>query len=691
MDGRIVSFIILLLCLLTNARDANVIRRKRIVGGAPAAQPPEDDPVVFVNKNDRYARIAGIRDPDKGFYVFRGIRFGQPPTGRARFQRASSVYLEGEYNATTWGPPCPQPSHNETDKIIGSEDCLFLNVFTPSLPDISGGYPVLIWIHGGGFRRGAACQYEMRHLIKKKLIVVSIQYRLGTLGFLSTGTQEMPGNNGMFDMVLAVDWVKNYIHFFGGDPNKITAFGHGTGASSAMMLSLSKFCENYFHGLIAMSGTILSHFAVDKNPSKTARHIAQKNGCPTNDTRRMVDCLRELPVEKLISTDSELENTRTIVRGFVSGLASLLGPGPVIEGSNDGRSLPNFMTASPEDSFRHGNFPSIPLLTGVMKDETGGAIFGQYKDEVQNKLSTVPDYLTNDFIPYLQGTIPNMQNGSRFVPQAFRGYLNIFQGDGTPNNVGKVAEALGDSLYNAPAFLTVDYWSKRANTFLYTFDHKGKRSYGKDFLTGLPIVDAKRSLDGNLNHGDDLGFIFNRNTITGEKVSDGRKLDEADERVTNIFTDMIANFARNGTINTSITNVRSNDSSWVPDIIPRFSDDTNSFVSITTAPKIMNNFRYCEMGLWTAVPERLQSPTCSLYKVPLQLIQQGAKETISIIQKPIDTLNTFVPKSGLNTADKSTDQNTEKPKKDTMKQTNNRLLPKIPVPKVPIPQIPFGG
>ena len=86
-----------------------------------------------------------------------------------------------------------------------------------------------------------------------------------------------------------------------------------------------------------MSGTILSHFAVDKDPSKTARHIAQKNDCPTNDTRRMVDCLRELPVEKLISTDSKLENTRTTVRGFVSGLTSLLGPGPVIEGSNDGR------------------------------------------------------------------------------------------------------------------------------------------------------------------------------------------------------------------------------------------------------------------------------------------------------------------------------------------------------------------
>lgn len=156
------------------------------------------------------------------------------------------------------------------------------------------------------------------------------------------------------------------------------------------------------------------------------------------------------------------------------------------------------MTASPEDSLRLGNFPSIPLLTGVMKDETGGAILGQYRDEVQNKLSTVPNYLTNDFIPYLQKTIPNVRNGSRFIPQAFRGYLNILQGDGTTNNVEKVAEALGDSLYNAPAFLTINHWSKRANTFLYTFDHKGKRNYGKDFLTGLPIVDAKRSLDGTI-------------------------------------------------------------------------------------------------------------------------------------------------------------------------------------------------
>lgn len=85
MDRR-ASLLFLFLCSLNNAQDVNLIRRKRIVGGIPALQPPEDDPVVFVNKNGRHARIIGSRDPNKGFYTFRGIRFGHPPIGQNRFQ-----------------------------------------------------------------------------------------------------------------------------------------------------------------------------------------------------------------------------------------------------------------------------------------------------------------------------------------------------------------------------------------------------------------------------------------------------------------------------------------------------------------------------------------------------------------------------------------------------------------------------
>lgn len=97
------------------------------------------------------------------------------------------------------------------------------------------------------------------------------------------------------------------------------------------------FCLDSFSGLIAMSGSILSNFAIDKNPFNTAKYIARKNDCPTDDVREMVNCLRELPVEKLIEVDSGLEKMRMTAAGFISGLSMLLGPGPVIEGSDDER------------------------------------------------------------------------------------------------------------------------------------------------------------------------------------------------------------------------------------------------------------------------------------------------------------------------------------------------------------------
>lgn len=94
-----------------------------------------------------------------------------------------------------------------------------------------------------------------------------------------------------------------------------------------------------------------------------------------------------------------------------------------------------------------------------------------------------------------------------------------------------------------------------------------------------------------MNHGDDLGFIFNRNTITGEKMDDTGESNEEDKRVTEIFTDIIANFARSGTLDANVTSVSSDDSVLIPKIIPRFSDDADPFVSITTSPKSMKNFR----------------------------------------------------------------------------------------------------
>ncbi|XP_063975237.1 pyrethroid hydrolase Ces2a-like [Diachasmimorpha longicaudata] len=610
-------------------------RVKRIVGGNHAAKPPEDDPVVFVNRDDRDARIYGSRDPDKGFYVFKGIRFGEPPVGRSRFQRPRAVHLNGEYNATAWGPPCPQLHKG---KVVGSEDCLFLNVFTPALPDSGDGYPVLIWIHGGGFRIGAACQYEMRNLIKKHMVVVSIQYRLGSLGFLSTGTRDLPGNNGMFDMTLAVNWVKKYIGYFGGNPERIVAFGQGTGASSALMLSLSSLTKNHFSGLIAMSGTLLSNFVFDRDPMQTTKFIASSHGCPSENVTEMVRCLQELPVEKLISVDAKLSHIRMVADGFISEISALLAAGPVVEGRDDERALPNLMTDTPESVLSLGNFPKIPLLTGVVKDETGGSIAGGYRSEVDNKLKSVPDFLTRELVPSLQNTIPFFGNGSRqFIPNAFSEYLKIPEGGSLRESLTKVAEAVTDAIFNAPALLTLNYWSKKANAYFYSFDYNSTHSHGKDFLAGLPLVDAKDPSLGSTGHGDDLGFIFGQNDIFGEQLP-SVPFSEKDQGVTDTFTEVISQFARTGQPGGDGPN----------GVLPSFSSNDNSYISITDEIRLMNNFRLCEMSLWTGDAEKLVSPSCDVLRVTSETVKKIGKETGKIvdlvspsvdkIKKPIDAL-----------------------------------------------------
>lgn len=282
--------------------------------------------------------------------------------------------------------------------------------------------------------------------------------------------------------------------------------------------------SGFFSGIIAMSGSVLSNFAIDKDPMSSTKAIAASNNCPTEDTPEMIRCLRELPVENLVGADSVLEGIRTSVEGFVTGLAGVLGPGPVIDGKDDLRSLPNFMTQEPASALRLGSFPKIPLLTGVMKDETAGAIFGRYREEVQSKVQNIPNFLNENLIRNLQSTIPRFGDGNsswQFVPEAFSKYLNILGTNGesgTGDNVlGKVAEVTGDALFNAPAFLTSQEWSKRAKTFLYSFDHTNSRNSGQEFLAGLPLVDAKKNTLGKkliVTRGFFLIYLSNNSKAT---------------------------------------------------------------------------------------------------------------------------------------------------------------------------------
>lgn len=156
-------------------------------------------------------------------------------------------------------------------------------------------YPVLFYIHGGSFYLGSTYDFLPDFLLEEDIILVVPQYRLGPLGFLSLQTDEIPGNAGMLDIILALKWVKKYIQYFNGDSESVTVVGQSAGAaaaSSLLVTPLIKQEDNLFHKMIIESGSILGTWTIDENPVKSAMMMAKILGCPVYDLKVCADCLR---------------------------------------------------------------------------------------------------------------------------------------------------------------------------------------------------------------------------------------------------------------------------------------------------------------------------------------------------------------------------------------------------------------
>ncbi|GFO07153.1 carboxylic ester hydrolase [Plakobranchus ocellatus] len=219
------------------------------------------------------------------YYSYFGIPFAAPPVGNLRFKPPVAYTGFGPGNVITskdYPKACLQQPLPEEGSA--SEDCLHLNVFTP--PGISAvSNPtvlkrVMVWIHGGGFTVGMTRGYTPGRLVTDHdVIVVSIQYRLGVLGFLSSGDDVLPGNLGLHDQVLALKWVKDNIRQFSGDPDDVTLFGESAGGVSVSLLGLSPYGNGLFTKAVIMSGTALAPWAVIEHPKTTFYAVAEALGC----------------------------------------------------------------------------------------------------------------------------------------------------------------------------------------------------------------------------------------------------------------------------------------------------------------------------------------------------------------------------------------------------------------------------
>ncbi|GMR55604.1 hypothetical protein PMAYCL1PPCAC_25799, partial [Pristionchus mayeri] len=212
-----------------------------------------------------YGKVQGrrlVHEGDKQVDAFQGIPFAAPPVGDLRFKKpVPPPSWDGVRETRAFSARAIQDARSPQDYALNgvpSEDSLYLNVFTPCWEAPNEGFPVMVFIHGGGYVNGEASAYGdigvCENVITRGIVFVTIQYRMGYLGFLSTGDDVCPGNLGLWDQVEALKWVQANIGAFGGDKNNVTLVGQSAGAACVDLLHLSPYSTNLFHKAICMAG-----------------------------------------------------------------------------------------------------------------------------------------------------------------------------------------------------------------------------------------------------------------------------------------------------------------------------------------------------------------------------------------------------------------------------------------------------
>ncbi|XP_069103815.1 pyrethroid hydrolase Ces2e-like [Argopecten irradians] len=230
--------------------------------------------------------------PNGNVYQFKGIPYAKPPVGPLRFSKpVKQPPWSDTLNATEYKPGCIQ---SDPGNLPTSEDCLFLNVYVPSEVSAIANKTVMVWIHGGGYTSGAGSLYDGSFLaLHGDVIVVTLNYRLGVLGFFSTGDANARGNYGLWDQIEALKWVKSNIRNFGGNPDSVTLFGESAGAFSVSHLAIMPSNKGLFHRVIMQSGSLGSFGSVIRYPADAASNFGSFLQCSGSDNSELLlTCLR---------------------------------------------------------------------------------------------------------------------------------------------------------------------------------------------------------------------------------------------------------------------------------------------------------------------------------------------------------------------------------------------------------------
>ncbi|XUL92387.1 carboxylesterase/lipase family protein [Streptomyces galilaeus] len=327
--------------------------------------------------------VEGIPGRDRATTVYRGIPYAAPPVGESRWRAPQPPPTwPGVRTADTFGPMCPQAPNSEVAglDLPMSEDCLHLNIWTGATSSEER-RPVLVWIHGGGFRvgTGASPRYDGEALARRGLVVVTFNYRLGAFGFLATpelgaeSGHHASGNYGLLDCVAVLRWVRDNITNFGGDPDRVTIAGQSAGAGAVNFLAMSPLAQGLFHRAVAQSHArhsrdpelryLATSYRTLADAESAGTRYAEERGGPS------LARLRSLNWQKLVDGDAAVDS---LVETGSSAKPPLFRP--VV----DGWVLP----AGYEETYAKGLQNNVGYLAGSNRDESGAvpeSTFASYR------------------------------------------------------------------------------------------------------------------------------------------------------------------------------------------------------------------------------------------------------------------------------------------------------------------------
>ncbi|KAL0852090.1 hypothetical protein ABMA28_000334 [Loxostege sticticalis] len=459
----------------------------------------------------------------KDISAFTSIPFAAPPIDDLRFKAPVPVEpWEGVLDGTKTTPACVQRNpYIRQKEIVGQEDCLYLNIYTPytsnDLINENKLLPVMVFIHGGGWMCGdsSTAMYGPEYLLDNDVILVTINYRLGPLGFLSTQDEHCPGNNGLKDQQEALRFIQKTIESFGGDKNSVTIFGESAGGASVHFHMLSKTSVGLFHKAISESGTALVPWA-EAPPGEALRNafqLAKFLDCPQAPSEVMIECLRKKDSYEIIDTEFKF---------YVWDYEPMTPFKAVVEPD-----LPGAFLTKPARKIN--DIPAVPWMTGLTKDE--GCLKSAW---ITNNETRLKEFKSGfDIIAPVSFYYDNSPYADVITKQIKDKYL---KDDNFETVKWGILQIYTDSYFAYPALEAVEQTLSYSKSpiYLYELAYKATNSFSQIF--GDPEGDY------GVCHADDLMHLFPIHFLS-------KPFSPKDIEMGKLIRNMFTNFATSGNPN----------------------------------------------------------------------------------------------------------------------------------------------